>query len=661
MSTNSSLQAGLLGLLLFTAAVSHANQRRPTSSPTHSQSTTTPPMWLGQRITAADGGTGDQFGIGVAVSGNTAMVGAYKPYSGSNGKGTVYVYSMQNGKWVQTQELMASDASTDDEFGCSVTIEGTTAVIGACHARNGPGAAYVFTESSGSWQQTQELTASGSNDFGHSVAISGSTILVGAPFTYLPGPIEGAAYVFTNTGGTWAQSAQLTASDEADGDEFGWSVSLDGSTALIGSLLADINGNTSQGAAYLFTNSGGTWSQTQKLTATDGGSNDDFGMSVSLSGTNAIVGATGAQTAGIPAGAAYVYTDTAGTWGFAQKLMMNNSSINEFGASVDMQGSRVLVGAYAASGSNFGSGATLIFIDQNGIWQQSRMLYAADGVANDAFGWSVSLDGSNILIGADQAIVGGNENQGAAYFFQPADLDIAISAPASATQNGSYTNQIILTNMSGSTSPVATVTATVPAEATFVSANSSQGSCDHSAGIVSCELGQLSGNGGMATANITLEPTGNGGDKIRNTGSVGWAIPETGAVARTKILTPPVAHDGTITATENATTSGKLEGTDPDHESLTYAVVTQPTHGTVQYSTRGGSYTYTPSSNYIGSDSFTFKVNDGHVDSNTATISITVNKATSGGGGGGGGGRSAPLALILLSLLGLSVLLRRRR
>lgn len=666
MRTNILKLTGLLCLSLLASTVANAAARTNPDGPTmptaHYSITTNPPMWLGQKATASDGGAGDLFGVGVAIYGNTAMIGAYEPDYGSDGKGAVYVYTLQNGSWVQTQILTASNGSADGEFGCSVAVEGTTAVIGACGAANGTGTAYVFTETSGTWHQTQELTGSNGSYFGHSVAISGSTILVGSPFTYLPGPIQGAAYVFTNAGGTWTQTAELSANDEANGDEFGWSVSLNGNTALIGSMLDNVNGNTNQGAAYLFTNSGGTWTQTQKLTADDGGSNDAFGSSVSLSGTTAIIGSPAAMTAGVPAGAAYVYENSGGTWSQTQKLMLDNSAINAFGASVNLQGSTVLIGADATSGANFGSGATFIYTDQSGFWQQSQKLYASDGAANDAFGWSVAMNGNNILIGAFQATVAGNPDQGAAYFYGPANLDIAISAPAAATQSNSYTSQIILTNVSGSTSPAATVTAMVPVEAAFVSATASQGSCGQASGMVSCELGQIGGNGGMATASITLKPTGAGGDIIKNTGSIAWAVPDTNAATGTKILTPPIASDGTLAVTEDMPKSSTLSASDPDGEQLTYTIVSPPAHGSAQLSgTVGGAYTYTPSSGYVGSDSFTFKANDGHADSNTATISITVQKKpSSGGGGGGGGGSTTPLGLALLTLIGLAAVIRRR-
>ena len=129
----------------------------------------------------------------------------------------------------------------------------------------------MFSRSGAAWTQQQELTASdaAANDkFGYSVGLSsdGNTALVGA---YDKNSHQGAAYVFTRSGAAWTQQQELTASDAANGDFFGWSVGLssDGNTALVGAY----NKNCQQGAAYVFTRAGEAWTQQQELTASDAG------------------------------------------------------------------------------------------------------------------------------------------------------------------------------------------------------------------------------------------------------------------------------------------------------------------------------------------------------------------------------------------------------
>ena len=210
---------------------------------------------------------------------------------------------------VQTQELNASDDAYADWFGSSVSMSGSTILVGAPnHTVEGhsyAGAAYVFTESDGSWSQTQELNASdGAADgfFGAPVSISGSTIVIGAPGEY--DVKSGAAYVFTEIDGTWSQTQELTASDEATSDYFAGSVAISGSTIVAGADEHWVDGHASQGAAYVFTESDGTWSQTQELTASDGSAAAFFGSSIAMSGSNILVGAPGANE---NEGAVYIF------------------------------------------------------------------------------------------------------------------------------------------------------------------------------------------------------------------------------------------------------------------------------------------------------------------------------------------------------------------
>jgi hypothetical protein len=211
-------------------------------------------------LTASDGANKDQFGIAVAVDGNTAVVGAFK----GEGIGAAYVFVKPPSGWAsmtQTAELTASDAQIFDCFGCSVAISGNTVVVGSSGAEIGgntaQGAAYVFVEPPTGWTnmtQTAKLAASdGVSDaqFGAGVAISGNTLVVGAPATSLT---QGNAYVFVEPNGGWTdatQTAELVPSDGFDFDNFGLSVSISGETAVVGAP-ADANGGSKPGRAYVF-------------------------------------------------------------------------------------------------------------------------------------------------------------------------------------------------------------------------------------------------------------------------------------------------------------------------------------------------------------------------------------------------------------------------
>jgi hypothetical protein len=272
----------------------------------------TPCTWKQeQELTTADSASGDEFGNTVALSGNTAIIGA--PYKNSY-QGAAYVFTCSGTPctWRQQQELTAADGARGDVFGYSVAVSGKTAIIGAIgnHSSRG-GTAYVFTCSGTpcTWIQQQELTAADGargDVFGTRVAVSGATAVVGAPGkTIGHNSLQGAAYVFTCSGipCTWVQQQELTASHGASRDEFGTRVAVSGNTVLIGN-------NSSQGAAYVFTCSRTpcTWTQRQELTASDGTHGDEFGYSVALSGKTAIIGAAYKNSY---QGAAYVFNSAA--------------------------------------------------------------------------------------------------------------------------------------------------------------------------------------------------------------------------------------------------------------------------------------------------------------------------------------------------------------
>ena len=195
-------------------------------------------------------------------------------------------------------------------------IDADSAIVGAQYADVGgvgnAGAAYVFTRSGTTWTQEQKLTASDAataDHLGTSVAIDTDTAVVGAADADIDAKSnQGAAYVFTRSGTTWTQRAKLTASDGAAGDKFGYTADLDSGTAVVGAYTADIAANTDQGAAYVFTGSAANWTQRQKLVASDGAASDMFGSSASISGTTIAVGAHGADIgANANQGAAYTY------------------------------------------------------------------------------------------------------------------------------------------------------------------------------------------------------------------------------------------------------------------------------------------------------------------------------------------------------------------
>ncbi len=327
-----------------------------------------------QKLTASDAAAGDFFGGSGAVSGDTAVVGAHQ--APGTLVGAAYVFVRSAGIWTQQQKLTASDGAAGDEFGVSVAVSGDTAVVGAPLApfdseflSPGPGSAYVFVRSGGVWSQQQKLTASDAtadDNFGFSVALSGDTAVVGAwADDTAAGADAGSAYVFVRSSGVWSQQQKLTASDSAAGDQFGSSVALDGNTAVVGAPSDETAAGLFAGSAYVFVRSGSVWSQQQKLTASDAAASDDFGISVSLSGDTAVVGAPFDTTAaGSAAGSAYVFVRSGSTWSQNQKLTASDAAANdEFGSSVAVSGATVLVGACCDdTGAGVDAGSAYVFV-----------------------------------------------------------------------------------------------------------------------------------------------------------------------------------------------------------------------------------------------------------------------------------------------------------
>jgi len=392
------------------------------------------------QLLASDGGTGDCFGHSVAIDGNTAVVGAYTAYD--NDQGSAYVFVRNGITWSQQDRLERMDAAAGDLFGCSVAIDGDTIVVG-CEYDDGvnnanQGSAYVYTHSGTYWSQQQKLTAvdqyCGDDYFGSSVAISGDTIMVGTPGRGLEGPSfkydVGAVYVFTRSGTTWSQRQKLMASSSSEFDHFGAAVAISGDTAVIGVPDSDYP-STDQGCAYIFVRSGTTWSQKTQLSAA-GGNGDGFGSSVAIDGNRVVVGAPRHDLApNVDQGEAFVYVYTYYWHGEGQLTAVGGAAGDQFGNSVAISGDTVVVGARLDDvGSYRDQGSACVFTRSGTTWSEQQKLTASDGRADDLFANSVAISGDTILVGArddDVGAYGGYVDRGSAYVFAPPDTTAPVT------------------------------------------------------------------------------------------------------------------------------------------------------------------------------------------------------------------------------------------
>ena len=277
-----------------------------------------------------------------------------------------------------------------------------------------------------SYTQTAKLTASDGeafDRFGWSVAISGDTAVVGARFDQIGSNLyQGSAYIFVRNKGaeTWTLQQKLIASDGTAGSLFGGSVAISGETIIIGANGEDLGGNENQGCAYVFVRSGTTWIEQQKLVASDGAANDGFGWNVKISGETVVLGSIGDQIgANIRQGSAYVFIRNGTSWTEQQKLTAVDGAANDyFGWSVSISGETLVIGAYDADiGASQNQGSCYVFVRSNSIWTLQSKLTASDGAASDNFGISVAISGETIIVGANGDDNGTNNQQGSVYIF----------------------------------------------------------------------------------------------------------------------------------------------------------------------------------------------------------------------------------------------------
>jgi len=394
------------------------------------------------KLLPRDANAQNVFGASVAVSGNTALVGATTANGGpGTGTGAAYVFVKGPAGWAQQAKLRASDAAPRDNYGFSVAIDHDTAVIGAPNRGAFPGdplgevgAAYVYQRSGTRWSQQAILTqAPGETGdfFGFSVAVSGGTVLAGAPGV---GANAGAVSEYVRSGAKWSETAELVGANTRPGDNFGWDVALSGTTALIG---APRNSPVFPGAAYVFADTGSGFAQRAKLAAPDSQNGDLFGRSVALSGRTALVGAPGccafSPKEGSFRGAAYTFVHAGGRWAVRAKLSAKdgkplvvdtNQQGDTFGESVALTGGAAVIGAPDKSSRPAVAGAALDFTGAayefrragdafTGHWSQTRKVTAADGGRLDRLGFATAIVGTTGLAGAPFH----NADRGAVYLF----------------------------------------------------------------------------------------------------------------------------------------------------------------------------------------------------------------------------------------------------
>jgi hypothetical protein len=395
-------------------------------------------------VKASNTGAGDHFGLAVAVSADTMVVGALFEASSATGingnqsdnstanAGAAYVFVRNGSSWTQQAYLKASNTRVDALFGSAVAVSPDTIIVGAGNEGSGvggSGAVYIFTRTGSTWSQQAYLKSPSPGlfyNFGGAVGVSGDTVIVGEPGA------EG-AYIYVRSGTIWSQQAHLTASDAIGPIYFGYSVALSGDTAIVGAHGAE--------AAYVFVRNGTAWSQQARLQASSPETADFFGSSVAVSGDTSLVGAVYEDTDYRASGAAYIFARSGTNWSQqAHLLAPYRRSEAGFGHSVGLSGDTAVIGSVQEDSNSTGingnetnnfaidAGAAFVFVRSGSDWSLQAYLKASNTGAYDRFGEAVAISGGTVVVGAgyeDSNATGVNGTQnnnsvgeaGAAYVF----------------------------------------------------------------------------------------------------------------------------------------------------------------------------------------------------------------------------------------------------
>jgi FG-GAP repeat len=362
------------------------------------------------------------FGLSVAIASDTIAVVARKGGAGSPVGGAIHLFERKESAWVEGDVLPVPEAKVEDPFGISMAADGATIVVGAQFAHDratNAGLAYVFERRGQRWHQAGTLYASDAaadDQFGLTVSVSGNTIVVGARLRDDRGHDAGAAYLFERSGGVWAEVAKLTASDAAPGDLFG-RASLDGDTLIVSADLNDDRGR-SAGKAYVYQRQRpGTWAEAAILHASDGAAGDELGITLALNGRTAVFAAMGRDGSVADSGAAYVFEEEDGRWTETARLEPGDATpAHAFGLAIAAAHETIVIGApyHAAAGER--AGAVYVFERRDGRWTETAKLTPSDPAPGRGFGATVAVSNGTIVVGVRGAANG--RNPGAVYVFE---------------------------------------------------------------------------------------------------------------------------------------------------------------------------------------------------------------------------------------------------
>jgi hypothetical protein len=371
--------------------------------------------WLETKISPSDGNFFDQFGSSVSIDGDRVLIGAKENQNQNIYTGSAYVYDWDGNDWIETK-LTASDGVDFDSFGFSVSLEDDTVIVGAAgDDDNGDdsGAIYIYQWNGVTWQESKLIASDGAaGDVFGEAAIKNGRIVVGAPGDDDNGNNSGSTYIYDWNGNNWLET-KLTASEGAQSDQFGSSTALFGDFVFVG-VPRDDGELVNSGSAYLYQWNGLNWDE-NKSSLAPGSAGDQFGHSVSYSDNRVLVGAPYDYENGMVTGSAYIFEWNDPQWVTTKIIPSSVDQYSDFGYAVSIDGDRAVIGAQYDSGNSSDSGAVFVYDWDGNNWVETK-IYASDGASENAFGRSLQLEGSRIIVGSPFDDDNGN-NSGSVYIF----------------------------------------------------------------------------------------------------------------------------------------------------------------------------------------------------------------------------------------------------
>lgn len=559
------------------------------------------------------------FGVSVAISGDTALVGAMRDDGPNGEQGAAYVLVRDGSTWTQQAKLIASDTPAGSFFGHSVALSGDVALIGA---PGGAGAAYVYVRNNGIWAQETRLApieGSVGEQFGYAVALADSTALIGVPSDVLGSSYgHGSAFVFTRSAGTWTQQQKLIASDAEPINYFGSAVALDGDTAVVGAPHDNFGSVSLQGSAYVFARSAGVWAEQAKLFAADGATFDLFGNAVAVSGDTVVAGAFVDDVNGnANQGSVHVYVRSGATWSSqAQLLMADGAANDQLGMGVAIQGDTLLAGARGDVVNGIGKGSVVFYTRTGNTWSQEQKLTASDGSGADIFGHALAISGDRLIVSAYGDEAPGDPqstDSGSVYLFQLNPPTPPTFSPAAAIvrQQGSPATSATLGTVDDLTDPTGSLLVAITGDTT-----------------VGVTTTALTNTNGSVTAQIAASCTATGGDLTLQVSDLGGLTAADAVQINVSANTPPSLSYSAISVGVGTNSSHNPSAAPSDNGSVSsIAVQDVGTYGG-GISVSGSGVIDLSNATPTGAHTITVRATDNCGVETDASFQLTINQAT---------------------------------